>query len=204
MKFLVPGILGMNMLFGSMFSGISVLLDKEFGFLKEIMVAPVSRVSIALGRIAGGGTTSLIQGLLLFVVSFLLGFSFNPSFSILHNVFGVFMMIIFMALIALTFVSLGLAFASNMRDAQGFEMIINFVMFPLIFLSGAISPISNLPFLLQIVSYLNPLTYAVDGIRAALVGNSQLSLGLDLIVCLAAAAFMVALAAYFFERSEGV
>jgi len=203
-KFLVPGIIGMNMLFGSMFSGISVLWDKEFGFLKEIMVAPVSRISIALGRIAGGATTGLIQGLALFFISFLFGFRMGSNFTIFHMIAGFILMIFFMAMIALTFISLGLSFASNMRDAQGFELIINFVMFPLFFLSGAVSPITNLPIAIRILSYLNPLTYAVDGIRASLIGVSLFPLIVDILVCIASSTIMVSIAAYFFDRSESV
>ncbi len=209
--FLVPGILGMNMLFSSMFAGISVLWDREFGFLKEIMVAPVSRVSIALGRIAGGATTGLIQGAIMFVISFAFGFRLDVGS---HNVgalreapvlvLAILLMFVFMVLIALTFLSLGLAFASNMRDAQGFELIINFVMFPLFFLSGAVSPISNLPSWLMPVVFANPLTYGVDGIRAALTNYSIFSVSYDLMICTIAAIIMVSIAAFFFERSEGV
>ncbi len=202
--FLVPGIIGMNMLFSSMFSGISVLWDREFGFLKEIMVAPVSRVSIALGRIAGGATTGIIQGTILFAVSFFFGLRLDPSFSFIRMFSGILLMIVFMILISLVFLSLGLSFASNMRDAQGFELIINFVMFPIFFLSGAISPINNLPYILKILAKLNPLSYAVDGIRASLIGHSMHTLGTDLLICSISALFMVMLAAYFFERSEGV
>ncbi|MFC1496248.1 ABC transporter permease [Candidatus Margulisiibacteriota bacterium] len=202
--FLVPGIIGMNMLFSSMFAGISVLWDKEFGFLKEIMVAPVSRVSIALGRIAGGATTGIIQGSIIFIVSHFFGFSLSPQYSLLRSLGAVVMMYLFMILISLSFLSLGLSFASNMRDAQGFEMIINFVMFPLFFLSGAISPINNLPPAVRLISYLNPLTYGVDGLRGVLVGSSMFPLFLDFMLCLVSALIMVAIATYFFERSEGI
>ncbi|MCX5748755.1 MAG: ABC transporter permease [Candidatus Saganbacteria bacterium] len=203
MNYLVPGTIGMNMLFSSMFAGISVLWDREFGFLKEIMVAPVSRISIALGRIAGGATTGMIQGILLFFVSFSLGF--NISYLPLYRIVpGFFLMIVFMVLMALVFLSLGLSFASNMKDAQGFELIINFVMFPLFFLSGAVSPISNLPVWIRVFSYLNPLTYGVDGIRWALLGSSHFHIFYDLFISTLAAFFMVSLASYFFERSEGV
>lgn len=203
-KFLVPGMIGMNMLFGSMFSGISVLWDKEFGFLKEIMVAPVSRISIALGRIAGGASTGLIQGLILFALSFFFGFAFPAAWPLYRIIGGFLLMLIFMGLISLVFISLGLSFASNMRDAQGFELIINFVMFPLFFLSGAVSPIVNLPFPLLVLSYLNPLTYGVDGIRRALIGVSMFSLPYDLLLCVAASIVMVSIAAFFFDRSESV
>ena len=203
-KFLVPGMIGMNMLFGSMFSGISVLWDKEFGFLKEIMVAPVSRVSIALGRTAGGATTGLIQGLVLFGISFLFGFRLAPGFSVFQIVLGLILTLVFMLLIALSFISLGLSFAANMRDAQGFELIINFVMFPIFFLSGAISPISNLPAGLRVLSYVNPLTYGVDGMRGALVGFSMFPAAFNLILCAGFAVLMVSMASFFFERSESV
>lgn len=203
-KYLVPGVIGMNMLFGSMFSGISVLWDKEFGFLKEIMVAPVSRISIALGRIAGGATTGLVQGLLLFGLSFFFGFTMNPDFSPWRLALGFLLMIVFMVMISLIFISLGLSFASNMRDAQGFELIINFVMFPLFFLSGAVAPITNLPFWLRVLGFANPLTYGVDGIRAALVGSSMFSLSFDLLACACWSVFMVSLSAWFFDRSESV
>lgn len=201
--FLLPGTLGMIMLFSSMFSGISVLWDREFGFLKEIMIAPVSRVSIALGRIAGGTTTALIQGILLFIISFLFGFTF-ASFPFYRIIFGFIAMLLFMIMISLIFLSLGLSFAANMRDAQGFELIINFVMFPLFFLSGALSPVSNLPSWLKFISYANPLTWGVDGIRGALIGSSILPIYYDFIICLVSSIIMVSLASYFFERSESV
>lgn len=203
-KFLVPGIIGMNMLFGSMFSGISVLWDKEFGFLKEIMVSPVSRVSIALGRIAGGATTGLLQGVILFGLSFFFGFTLGTDFSIYRMILGVLMMILFMFSISLTFISLGLSFASNMRDAEGFELIINFVMFPLFFLSGAVSPITNMPIWLRVLSYANPLTYGVDGMRAALTGVSMFHLAFDIFMCAASSIIMVSIAAYFFDRSDSI
>lgn len=203
-SFLVPGMIGMNMLFSSMFSGISVLWDKEFGFLKEIMIAPVSRVSIAIGRIFGGSTTGIIQGITFFAASFLLGFSLNPGFGVFRIIFAVFMMLLFMFLIAVTFNALGLSFAANMRDAQGFELIINFVMFPLFFLSGAVAPIANLPPAIQVISYLNPLTYGVDGMRAALIKSSMFPLWFDLTLSIVFALLFLAMASFFFERSEGV
>jgi len=202
--FLVPGMIGMNMLFSSMFSGISVLWDREFGFLKEIMIAPVSRVSIALGRIFGGSTTGIIQGIVFFAASFLLGFSLAPQFGLFRAVFGFLLMLIFMFLISVTFNALGLSFASNMRDAQGFELIINFVMFPLFFLSGAVAPIANLPPFIQVISYLNPLTYGVDGIRGALIRSSMFPIWFDLLLSSFFALILIGLASFFFERSEGV
>jgi len=196
-QFLVPGIVGMSLLFSSTFGGLSVLWDKEFGFLKEIMVAPVSRVSIVLGRIAGGVTTALIQSVLILGISAFMGFKITSIFSLLMG-------FLFMILISITFLGLGLIFASKMKDMQGFSIVMNFVIFPLFFLSGALYPLENFPVWLRVISHLDPLTYGVDGLRAALLRSSSYSLFFDLAIMTGFAAFMIAAGAYFFERSESV
>jgi len=194
--FLVPGIIGMGLLFTCTLGGFSVLWDRQFGFLKEIMVTPVSRLSIMLGRTAGGVSTALVQGIVLLALSPLMGFR-------IPSVLSVLIAIGFMVLIATTFIGLGLVFASKMKDMHGFSMIMNFVMFPLLFLSGALFPIQNLPGPLVWVCYLNPLTYGVDGLRAALIGASLFSPPLDLTFSLGCALAMMVLGAHLFERSEG-
>lgn len=196
-QFLVPGIVGMSLLFSSTFGGLSVLWDKEFGFLKEIMVAPVSRISIVLGRIAGGVTTALIQSVLILGISSFMGFKISSVFSLLIG-------FLFMILISVTFLGLGLIFASKMKDMQGFSIVMNFVIFPLFFLSGALYPLENFPVWLRMISYLDPLTYGVDGLRAALLDASSYSLVLDLALMIGFAVFMIVTGAYFFERSESV
>jgi ABC-2 type transport system permease protein len=195
--FLVPGILGMSLLFSSTFGGLSVLWDREFGFLKEIMVAPVTRVSIVLGRIAGGVTTALIQSLLILVISLLMGFRVPSAFLF-------FPALVFMVLISVTFLGLGLIFASKMRDMQGFSIVMNFVIFPLFFLSGALYPLSNFPRWLRAVSYLDPLTYGVDGLRGTLIGFSSHPVVFNLALMVVISGLMIGLGAYFFERSESV
>ncbi len=196
-RFLVPGILGMSLLFSSTFGGLSVLWDREFGFLKEIMVAPVTRVSIVLGRIAGGVTTALIQSLLILIISFLMGFRVPSAFLFLPA-------LVFMILISVTFLGLGLIFASKMRDMQGFSIVMNFVIFPLFFLSGALYPLSNFPRWLRTLSYLDPLTYGVDGLRGTLIGFSSHPVVFNLVLMVVFSALMIGLGAYFFEKSEGV
>lgn len=196
-RFLVPGIIGMTMLFTSMFAGISVLWDREFGFLKEIMVTPVNRVSIVLGRIAGGTTTALIQGLLILGISLLMGFKIIGISSLLLS-------IVFMLMIATTFIGLGLIFASKMKDIHGFSLIMNFVIFPLFFLSGALFPLGNLPFYIRYISYIDPLTYGVDGLRGTLIGVSSFSIIFNFIILVGFSLIMVLLGAYFFEKSESV
>jgi ABC-2 type transport system permease protein len=197
LRFLVPGMVGMSLLFSSTFAGLSVLWDREFGFLKEIMVAPVRRVSIVLGRIAGGITTAFLQSLAILLISALAGFR-------IEGLAGLAAGLLFMLLIATTFIGLGLVFASRMRDMQGFSIIMNFVVFPIFFLSGAMFPLGNLPLPVRILSYADPLTYGIDGLRGALIGVSVWPLPFTLAVMAACALLMVALGAYSFEKSESV
>jgi ABC-2 type transport system permease protein len=198
-QFLVPGIVGMTLLFSSSMQGLSVLWDREFGFLKEIMVAPVGRVSIVLGRIAGGTTTTLIQGLLV------LGLSFFLRFRITH-IPNILLALAFMILIAFTFIGFGLIFASKMKDMQGFGLIINFIIFPLFFLSGALYPLKNLPLFVRILSYLDPLTYGIDGLRKAMIlgYESALPVYLNFAIMAGFSLVMLFLGALFFEKSESV
>lgn len=195
--FLVPGIIGMTMLFTSMFAGISVLWDREFGFLKEIMVAPVNRISIVLGRIIGGATTSLIQGILILGISVLMGFK-------IVGVLQFVLAVVFMLLISSAFIGLGLIFASKMKDIHGFSLIMNFVIFPLFFLSGALYPLENLPLWVRYISYIDPLTYGVDGLRSVLIGISSFSIIFNFIILVGFSILMILLGAYFFEKSESV
>ena len=196
-SFLTPGILAMSLLFSSTFSGLAVIWDREFGFLKEIMVAPVNRVSIVLGRIAGGVTTSLFQTLAILIVSVVLGF--RPRHWIM-----LFPALLLMVLIASIFIGLGLAFASHLRDMQGFSMVMNFVIFPIFFLSGSMFPLTNFPQWLRLVARGNPLTYGVDGLRAALLGRSELPLSLNMLILAAFAVAAVIIGAWSFEKSESV
>lgn len=193
--FLVPGIIGMTLISTSTMAGLSVLWDREFGFLKEIMVAPVSRVSIVIGRIIGGMTTSIIQATLILIISIGMGFSFLSFPSILLT-------ILIMILISSGFIGLGLIFASLMKDIQGFGLISQMIIMPLVFLSGALFPSTNLPRLLRYVSYLNPLTYGVEGLRKALIGFSFLPFWLDFIVLLSFSFFSIIFGSYLFEKSE--
>jgi ABC-2 type transport system permease protein len=197
LRFLVPGILGMTLLFSSAMQGLSVLWDREFGFLKEIMVAPVSRTSIVLGRIAGGTTTTMVQGLLMLALTFVIGFRIKGFLPFLWS-------LAFMVLIAFTFIGLGLIFASRMKDMQGFGLIVNFVIFPIFFLSGALYPLANLPHWIQVLSYADPLTYGVDGLRGTLIGMSVHPVLLDFVILSAWAVLMVVLGTVFFEKSESL
>ena len=193
--FLAPGIIGMALLFESIMSGMSVLWDRQFGFLKEIMVAPVSRVSIVLGKTAGGMTTALIQGIIILLIAVGIGVK-------VKGIFGVLLSLVFMVLIATSFVSLGLIFTSIMRDMQGFQLIMRLLTFPLFILSGAFFPLERLPIWLKSLSYINPLTYGVDGMRYCLIGMTEFSLALDLFVLVCFCTFMICLSTYLFRNVE--
>ncbi len=192
--FMTPGIVGMTLLFSSMFSGLSVLWDKQFGFMKEMLVAPVKRTTIVLGKTVGGTTISLFQGIMILLVSMVMGV--NIDFS------GFFMALVFMILISVSFVSLGLVFASRMEDPHGFQMIMSFVMMPVFFLSGALFPLERLPLWLKSLAYLDPLTYGVDGLRGSLIHMNQFSLWLDFSVLFVFSIAMLSLGGYLFKRVE--
>jgi len=166
--FLIPGIVAMSVLFASLFSGIQVIWDKQFGFLKETLVAPVSRIEIMLGQTLGGATTSFIQGFLILIISFFMGLK-------LANLSGYLIAAAFMVLIGLSFTALGIAIASKMEDMHGFQLIMNFVIFPIFGLSGAIFPLDSLPHWLKLLTMFDPLTYGVDGIRYGLLGASHIN-----------------------------
>ncbi len=194
-SFLTPGIIGMTLLFSSTFAGLSVLWDREFGFLKEIMVAPVSRLAIILGRTAGGATTAIVQSIIILLSGIIMGMKV-PSLQ------GLLLSLIFMVLIAATFIGMGMAFASRMKDMSGFSLIMNFIIFPLFFLSGAIYPVDRFPEMIRILAYLDPLTYGVDGLRYSLLGMSAFPVLLDLVVMTGSCLLILGLGAYLFEISE--
>jgi ABC-2 type transport system permease protein len=165
-QFLVPGIVSMSVLFTSIFSGIQIIWDKQFGFLKETLVAPVSRLEIMIGQTLGGATTAFIQGMIILVLSLFIGL--QTGLNGLVIAFG------FMALIGISFTAFGIAMASRMEDMTGFQLIMNFVVFPIFGLSGALFPISSLPAWIAPITLFDPLTYGVEGIRFGLTGVSQI------------------------------
>jgi ABC-2 type transport system permease protein len=167
-EFLIPGMVAMSVLFTSVFSGIQIIWDKQFGFLKETLVAPVSRLEIMSGQTLGGATTAVIQGSLILVLSMFVGFP-------LINPVGFLIALAFMILIGISFTAFGIAIASRMDDMTGFQLIMNFVVFPIFGLSGALYPISSLPTWMIPLTLLDPLTYGVEGIRYGLTGVSQIN-----------------------------
>jgi ABC-2 type transport system permease protein len=191
--FLIPGMIAMSVLFTSVFSGIQVIWDKQFGFLKETLVAPVSRLEIMLGQTFGGATTAVIQGFLIMVFSLFLGLHIL-GFS------GFLTAFVFMVLIGISFTAFGIAIASRMEDMTGFQLIMNFVVFPIFGLSGALFPISSLPAWAIPITLLDPLTYGVEGIRYGLTGVSQINPLVCLTVIGSFTVAMTVLGAFLFRK----
>ena len=156
-QFMFPGVLTMTVLFTSVFSAVSIVWDREFGFLKEVMVAPVSRVAVALGKVAGGSTVSLFQGLIVLLLAPVLGV--NLSISQIVSLIGL------MVMLAVMMTSLGILIAARQKSMEGFHMMMNFVLLPMFFLSGAFFPLRGVPVWMYLLSKLDPVTYGVDPLR---------------------------------------
>jgi ABC-2 type transport system permease protein len=201
-SFLVPGIVGMGLLIGGIMGGVTVLWDKEFGFLKEVMVAPVRRTSLMIGRSLGNMSTTMIQALMTVGVALLFGIWYGFQ---IKSVVGLLLAIVFMVLTIATFVGFGLALGGLFEETEGFMTFVQLIQMPIFFLSGAMIPINQLkgvPVLYQ-VQFINPLTYGVDGIRATLTGTaSVLPLWLDFVVILVFAVIFLFLGAYVFSKME--
>jgi len=162
-KFMYPGIVAQSVLTSSLFAGVSVVWDREFGFLREILVAPIGRAGIVLGKAFGATVTALLQVLILLVLTPLVGVSLSPE-----TILGLVPVVI---ILALGLSGLGILIASFMTSQQGFQLVIQLLIFPLIFLAGVFFPVNNVPGWLEVISKLNPLTYGVDAIRQIFIGS---------------------------------
>jgi ABC-2 type transport system permease protein len=195
LQFLAPGVIGMTVLFSSIFNGIALLWDRQFGFLKETLVAPVPRINIMVGRTLGGATVAMSQGILVFLVCLIAGFR-PVDLTTLPLAF------VFMALIAIVFGALGTAIGSVLQDMQGFQLIMNFLVIPIFFLSGALFPLTNLPKMLTLITSIDPLSYGVDGLRGALISVSHFGLITDVaVLCLIAIVFL-SIGSFLFSRIQ--
>lgn len=195
LQFMAPGVVGMTILFTSVFSGVAMLWDRQFGFLKETLVAPVSRMQIMIGRTLGGATVATIQGTLILLICLVAGF--RP-----HHWLSIPLALLFVVMVAIVFAALGTGVGSVIKDMQGFQLIMNFMVMPIFFLSGALYPLTNLPLAMRIVTRLDPLAYGVDGLRGSLIGLWHFSPGVDVAVLAMIAALFLSLGAYLFHRIE--
>ena len=195
MQFLAPGIVSMAVVFTAIFAGIELIWDRQFGFLKETMVAPVSRFNILLGRTLGGATISVFQGIAILLISFLVGFR-------MESLWMIFPAILFMFLIAFFFTLVGTVIASKMNDMQAFPIVMNFVVMPLFFLSGSLFPLEGGPKVLNIIGHLDPLYYGIDGLRSTLSGVSTLSPWLDFLILAVISVVLMLIGKRLFEKME--
>lgn len=193
-QFLAPGVISMSILFTAIFGGIQVIWDRQFGFLKETLVAPVPRISIMLGKTLGGATIAVIQGCIVFLLTLFLGF--HPHIAFLP------LMLLFMVLIAILFTGVGIAIASTLQDIQGFQIIMNFLVQPLFFLSGALYPLNNLPKVFAVITSIDPLTYGVDGIRGSLSGISHFGFSYDIFILGVLTAITLSVGAFLFSKIQ--
>jgi ABC-2 type transport system permease protein len=195
LQFVAPGVVAMAILMMAIFSGIGLLWDRQFGFLKETLVAPVPRLHIMIGRTLGGATIAFLQGVFVLVICLIAGFR-PTSIALVPVAFA------FMALVAIVFAALGLAIGSSLRDLQAFPILMNFLVMPIFFLSGALFPLTNLPRPLALATSVDPLSYGVDGLRATLIGLTHFGMALDAAVLTAVAGAFIALGAWSFSRIQ--
>ena len=195
LQFVAPGVIGMSILFTSIFSGIGLLWDRQFGFLKETLVAPVPRLQIMIGKTFGGATVAILQGMLIVIVCLLAGF--RPA-----HLSSLPLALLFMILIAIVFAAAGTLIGSKLQNMQGFQLIMNFIVMPIFFLSGALYPLSNLPLGLAAVTRVNPLTYGIDGLRGAFISGAHFAPLTSAAVLVATAAVLLTLGARAFARIQ--
>jgi ABC-2 type transport system permease protein len=195
LQFVAPGVIAMTVLFSSVFSGIGLLWDRQFGFLKETLVAPVPRIQVMIGRTLGAATVAVIQGLLVAVVCFIAGFR------VVH-LSAIPLALLFMGLIACVFAALGTAIGSVLQNMQGFQLVMNFLVMPIFFLSGALFPLTNLPKMLSLVTSLDPLAYGVDALRSTLIGITHFGIGLDGLVLVLIASALLVIGSHLFSKIQ--
>ncbi|MBI2053834.1 MAG: ABC transporter permease [Candidatus Staskawiczbacteria bacterium] len=194
-QFLAPGIIVMTVLFTSIFTGLEIIWDKQFGFLKETFVAPVPRYQILLGKTLGGATVAMIQGLLVFLITLVAGF--RPA-----NIYSLPLAFLFLFLVAILSSALGAAISARLDDMQGFPLIFNFMVQPLFFLSGAIFPLKDLPPVLDFITKINPFSYGVDGLRYAFNGVNIFHPVLSIAVLSFAALVTLGVGLYQFSKVQ--
>jgi ABC-2 type transport system permease protein len=194
LTYIYPGIIAMTLLFTSVFSAISIIWDREVGFLKEVMVAPISRSAVAVGKTLGGSTVAMLQGCLML--------AFAPFLHISLSWGAVLALLPLLLYISFSLTAMGIAAAARMRSMQGFTVIMNFLTLPMFFLSGAMFPTAGLPGWMAFLVTVNPLTYGVDALRSVVIGYHQYGVMQDLLVMGTFGVAMLVLAVMGFESRE--
>ncbi|KCZ72483.1 putative permease [Candidatus Methanoperedens nitroreducens] len=190
--FIYPGVMAMTVLFTSLFYGIYVIWDRKLDFLKEVLVAPVSRASVFAGKMFGGATDVMVEAVILLIIGFFLDIPFT-----LTVIIGSALMLL---LISIAMVSIGLVIGANLRSPEGFNLVIGFVMWPMFFFSGALFPVDNLSPWLTAITYIDPLTYGVDALRGIILGINRFPIYLDVGVMLVFSMVMMGIGVLSFRR----
>lgn len=196
-QFIFPGIISMSVIFSSVFFGSYIIWDRKFDFLKSVMVAPVGRTTIFIGKTFGGMTTSLIQVAILLVIG-------AVAIGIHIDTFSLVQTIVIVLLLSFSLTALGLTIGSYIESLEGFQLIVSFVVFPLYFLSGALFPLKNLPAWLSVVVTADPATYAVDALRNTMLGIAKNSFAVDVVILIAFAIGLGVFGGYSFRRMKAV
>jgi len=197
MQFIFPGILGMTILFSAIFSSISIIWDKEFGLMKEILVAPVSRLSIVLGKALSGTIISVIQAAIILALF--------PFLGIKLGVLSIIEALVICTLLSFCIASLGIVIATFYESFESFSVIMNFIVMPMFFLSGAMYPVKMLPPILQLLTRINPFTYGIDALKHAIFGAEgvfDFPLFMDLGVLVVTSVVFVIIAGLLFEKRK--
>ena len=190
--FIYPGIVVMTVLFASLFYGVYIIWDRKLDFLKEVLVAPVSRASVFAGKVLGGATDAMIQVVFLLIIGLFISVPLTPI--VIINSF------LMLLLISIAMVSIGLVIGANLKSPEGFTLVINFVMWPMFFFSGALFPVSNLSGWLSVVTFINPLTYGVDAVRGIILGPHQFPIFLDVAMMLLFSLIAMSIGVLSFRR----
>ncbi|MDD1745149.1 MAG: ABC transporter permease [Candidatus Methanoperedens sp.] len=190
--FIYPGIVVMTVLFASLFYGVYIIWDRKLDFLKEVLVAPVSRASVFAGKVLGGATDAMIQVVFLLIIGLFISVPLTPI--VIINAF------LMLLLISIAMVSIGLVIGANLKSPEGFTLVINFVMWPMFFFSGALFPVSNLSGWLSVVTFINPLTYGVDAVRGIILGPHQFPIFLDVAMMLLFSLIAMSIGVLSFRR----
>jgi ABC-2 type transport system permease protein len=209
-QFVYPGVVGMAVLFSAIFGAMSIVWDREFGFLKEILVAPIDRSAVAIGKALGGATQAMFQGLILLVLAPLIGVTLSVG--------TILLLIPFLFVLAFALSAMGVAIASRMTSMQGFQIVMNFLMMPMFFLSGSLFPLTGLPEWMAVLARLNPVTYGMDPIRRIVLGETLppaavdslgltvfgqvLPIGLEALILLGFGAVMLGIGVMNFRRRD--
>ncbi|ADG82793.1 ABC transporter permease [Thermincola potens] len=191
-QFMFPGVIAMTVLFSASFSAISIVWDREFGFLKEVLVAPVPRTAVVIGKALAGSTTATLQGVMVLLFAPLIGVNLQAPVIIKT--------ILLLLFISFTVTSGGIVIAAKMQSFHSFQLVMNFLIMPMFFLSGAMFPIHNLPLWMKLMARIDPMAYGVDALKGVLIGANEMGIGQDIVVLAVFCMLAICIAVFLFNK----